>query len=283
MLKGRSQEDIAAVLCDDDERLLMFKRHAAYLDFVGEWLGETQTLPWWHRVIPIRNSRLHVAGLDSAWMACGDKDRGHLLLGRYQLTRTVETPEAEGADWRIALLHHPWDYFAEFDAEDARAAVHQHCDLLLRGHLHQLRSERVIPPDPARGCLELATGCLYETSVYPNAFQWVELSPAGKRVRVMFRLWKDNAWTIDRNQSNCPDGHADFDLDAPPPSSSDKKASPVSADIPSEYLDWLRRTCADVSLLGQDIQQGHAITLNHVYVAGAHATSNKEHGRRSQR
>jgi hypothetical protein len=37
--------------------------------------------------------------------------------------------------------------------------------------------------------------------------------------------------------------------------------------IPPEYLAWLGRHCADVTLLGQDIQQGHAFTLSHVYVS----------------
>jgi hypothetical protein len=44
------------------------------------------------------------------------------------------------------------------------------------------------------------------------------------------------------------------------------EARPTIAEIPSEYLAWLKRACADVSLLGQDIQKGHAFTLGHVYV-----------------
>ena len=193
LLKGRSQDEVAALLSDDDERRIMLKRHAAYMDFVVDWLSEAQPLPWWQRVIDIRGTKLHVAGLDSAWMACGDDDRGRLLLGRYQLNQTVNTADAAGAGWRIALLHHPWDYLAEFESE-ARAVVHQHRDLLLRGHLHKPRPERVVPPDPSRACLELPTGCVYETSEYPNAFQWIELSAAGRRVRVLFRAWVQGAW-----------------------------------------------------------------------------------------
>ena len=265
LLQKRIQDEIAAVLGNDGDRSDMLERHAAYLDFVSEWLGEPQTLPWWERLIEIRGRRLHLAGLDSAWMACDDTDRGKLLLGRYQLTQTVETEQAEGADWRIALLHHPWDCLAEFDLEPSRSAIHQHCDLVLRGHLHQTRPERVSRPDPARGCLELAAGCLYESNDFPNAFQWIELTPAGKRVRVLFRAWLHNSWTIDRNQPGCPEGQADFDLGAPPPSARAAQR-PAVPEIPSEYLEWLRRTCADVSLLGHDIQQGQAFTLNHVYV-----------------
>jgi formylglycine-generating enzyme required for sulfatase activity len=36
--------------------------------------------------------------------------------------------------------------------------------------------------------------------------------------------------------------------------------------IPPEYRAWLQRRCAGLELLGQDIQQGHAFTLSHVYV-----------------
>ena len=32
---------------------------------------------------------------------------------------------------------------------------------------------------------------------------------------MLFRAWLHNAWTIDRNQPGCPDGHADFELAAP--------------------------------------------------------------------
>ncbi|MFO1153685.1 MAG: SUMF1/EgtB/PvdO family nonheme iron enzyme [Rhodospirillales bacterium] len=40
----------------------------------------------------------------------------------------------------------------------------------------------------------------------------------------------------------------------------------VAATIPAAYVAWLRDQCADVNLLGQERQQGQALTLNHVYV-----------------
>jgi Uncharacterized conserved protein len=41
---------------------------------------------------------------------------------------------------------------------------------------------------------------------------------------------------------------------------------PSAATIPPAYVEWLRREYADVSLLGQERQQGQALTLSHVYV-----------------
>ena len=206
------QNKLAKILGDVEESPTLLKRHHAYLSFLSDWLGETQTLPWWQRSFVLQDSRLQIAGLDSAFMAFKDKERGDLLLSRYQINQTVSQKDAEKADWRIALLHHPWDYLAESDSHESRALIHQHCDLVLRGHLHKTQTERVVPPDPSRACLELAAGCVYENSQYPNAFQWIELWNHPQRVKVLFRAWLHNAWGIDRNQPGCPEGAAEYDL-----------------------------------------------------------------------
>ncbi|AUB84653.1 hypothetical protein THSYN_05065 [Candidatus Thiodictyon syntrophicum] len=219
LLEERSQEAVADLLRDDHGRAGLLRRHDAYLVFYSEWLGADQPLPWWQSTFQIRGQRLHAAGLGSAWMACGDTDRGRLLLGRYQINQTVLHPDGEGAHWRLALLHHPWDYLAEFDTHEARQLIHLHRDLVLRGHLHEGEAALVRPADPARAYLELAAGCVYDGSRYPNAFQWIELSPQPRRVRVKFRTWNKGAWQVDRNQPGCPDGQADFPPDPTPPPS----------------------------------------------------------------
>ncbi len=266
LLKAWSQDEITAVLADEDERDLLMKRHTAYIKFLREWTGEEQPLTWWQRNVDLEGTTLHIAGLNSAWMSFGDEDRSHLLLGRYQLTQTVETAEADGADWRLVMMHHPWDYLAEFESGSMRSAVHQRADILLRGHLHATQSERVVPPDASRQCLELAAGCLYDGSEHPNAFQWIELSKTGmaKQIRVHYRIWQRNAWMIDRNQPACPDGHANFELETHAASARPK--SPAAPGVPEPYAKWLWGKCASIELLGQDIKQGQAITLSQVYV-----------------
>jgi predicted phosphodiesterase len=212
LLSGGDQQPIAEVLGDASQRQILLKRHAAYLGFYTDWLGTEQTLPWWQRMLPINDQRLHVAGLDSAWMSCGDNDRNQLLLGSWQLKQTVDVAEAEGADWTIALLHHPWDYLAEFDAREAQRDCRLHRDLILRGHLHDPYMQRILSPDPDYNCLELAAGCVYEHASYPNTFQWIELHAEPRRVRVLFRTWKNGRWIEDRNRPGCPDGSAEIDL-----------------------------------------------------------------------
>jgi predicted MPP superfamily phosphohydrolase len=267
LLKGADQSQVAKVLAAPAQRKVLLKRHGAYLKFCADWFGRPQPLPWWQRSITIRGQRLHVAGLDSAWMACGDTDRGHLLLGRYQINQTVLHADGQHAHWHLALLHHPWDYLAEFDLREARPDLHLHLDLLLRGHLHEGEAAFIRPADPARACLELAAGCVYDDSRHPNAFQWIELWPAPRRVRVFFRAWIKGAWQVDRNQPGCPDGQADFPLD---PEAAPGQAQPGAAAqppaIPAAYLDWLCGQYESVELLGLEVQAQHPTQLSQVYV-----------------
>ena len=267
LLTGQDQDQIAAVLDSPDQRGTLLKRHAAYLEFYAAWLGLPQPLPWWQRVIDIRGRRLHIAGLDSAWMAHGDTDRGRLLLGRYQIHQTVLHPDGDEADWRLALLHHPWDYLAELDTRSAPQAIHLRSDLVLRGHLHQSDAYRVVPADPRRACLELAAGSVYDGSPYANAFQWIELYPAPRRARIHFRLWHKGAWQPDYNQpgDDDHDGAVDFPLNQPPTANTATQSA-RTPEVPAAYLDWLRHQYESIELLGLEPQAQHPTQLSQVYV-----------------
>lgn len=264
LLNARSQGDIAELLGNDDERATLLKRHDAYLAFLTEWFEEDRTIPWWERKISIRGTEVHVAGLDSAWMSCGDQDRGRLLLGRWQVHQTVLTPGTETAQWRIALVHHPWDFLADFEYEEIPASIQRHADLVLRGHRHKTDPQRLARPDSGQSCLELAAGCVYDGSDYPNAFQWIELSPPPeKEVRVRFRLWHEGAWIVDRNRT--PGGYEWWAVDFERPEAIPSPASePSRPTVPNEYREWLRRRHQKVDLLG--VKEGCSLTLHSVYV-----------------
>ena len=98
LLKGCDQAKIARVLQDAAQRAPLLDRHQQYIKFYGDWLGEPQEFPWWQRSIEIHGQKLHIAGLDSAWMSSDDNDRGKLLLGRYQLSEMVDARDTEAAD-----------------------------------------------------------------------------------------------------------------------------------------------------------------------------------------
>jgi hypothetical protein len=241
LLEDEQQDDIAEIMQDADERRLFLRRLDAYVAFYADWLGSPRSEPWWQRSIPIGATRLHVAGLCSVWSACGEQDQGRLLLGTDQINQTVDVAEAERAHWRLALVHHPLEHLAAFDLATARQTIQLHCDLLLHGHHCEPRVQWLHPPDGERACAILATGRAHLTGPWPANYQWIELQPDGKSLRVLFRTWKDGRWIEDRNQPGCPDGSAEIDLSEtrppPPPPAADfgKYLRDLHAD--TEWLD----------------------------------------------
>jgi predicted MPP superfamily phosphohydrolase len=256
LLDDAQQQPIAEVLADPDERAPLLRRQAQYLAFHNAWHSEDLELPWWQRSLEIRGYHLHLIGLNSAWLAADDKDYGRLLLSRYQLHQLLfPDPQPEDPALRVALLHHPWAYLAELDGGEAEDLIHLQCDLVLRGHLHRPSSERILPPDPNRACLELAAGCVYEDSQYPNAYHWVEVWP-GNKARVHFRAWQHRQWIPDRNIPGARDGWADFLL-APlvPEQPEPEQPEPVPTAPPS------------LALPGPQASAGDAMKPFHVFLS----------------
>ena len=64
----------------------------------------------------VRGVRIGVAGFNTAWSCCRDKERGRLwMAGKWQ--QGVLRPKLHGADFSIALLHHPPGWLVEHESE----------------------------------------------------------------------------------------------------------------------------------------------------------------------
>jgi tetratricopeptide (TPR) repeat protein/predicted MPP superfamily phosphohydrolase len=142
---------------------------------------------------------LWIIGLDTAWLAGDEADRGALQLTEHQVELRASDPEAAipGASlpgFRLALMHHP---FADLgDGERARRLLADRVDLVLHGHQH----EPVVEPwaSPDHDLLVLAAGCLYEGEHghrYPNACQVIDLALTAEgrpeRAVIRFRGWAE--------------------------------------------------------------------------------------------
>jgi len=143
-------------------------------------------------------------------MSCSNEDKGRLLVGRWQVHALLAG--VDDADLSIALMHHPWDYLADFDAEVVREEVQRRCAIVLSGHRHRQVGQAA--SRPGGGVLELAAGCCYGGSDYANAYQLVEIDAAGSQARVHLRIWDGHEWIADRYAYGgaAPEGVAEFVL-----------------------------------------------------------------------
>jgi len=212
LVRAESQDAIAAILGDPAERAPLLRRHDAWLGFVRGLSASHGEVPWWSQQLAIGALTVHVAGVCTSWASWCDEDKGRLLIGRVQLHEVLEG--AERADLAIALMHHPWDYLADFDAAEAREAVHRRCDVLLRGHLHKGEGATRVRPDG--GSLELAAGASWGGTQHLHGYQVIELEPSRGEARVHLRTWDGHDWIADRNayRGAAPDGVARFPLRA---------------------------------------------------------------------
>jgi predicted MPP superfamily phosphohydrolase len=84
-----------------------------------------------------RNSRkVGIACLNSAWRSYDtDTDLHNLLVGERQIIRAAEY--LHKADIRVALIHHPVDWLAQFDQFCISTALERNFNLVFCGHIHR--------------------------------------------------------------------------------------------------------------------------------------------------
>lgn len=194
----------AAILNDPAQWAVLAPRYTAWLQFLHD-VGVTHGGPSWSATRTIRGLRVHLAGLDSAWLASGDAPKGRLVLGLAQVNARLR--DASRADVTIALLHHPTGWLVDWDERAVLPPLRAQADVLLRGHLHE--PDLSVVRGAHHQLVELPAGSLYAGSAWPNAFQLVEVGTGGGRTQVW--TWHAPAWAWVPDRTGFPpDGWFDF-------------------------------------------------------------------------
>jgi formylglycine-generating enzyme required for sulfatase activity/3',5'-cyclic AMP phosphodiesterase CpdA len=212
-----SRQAVDEVLTVAVDRRLIFRKFNRYADFVSDYFGGHLVFDdeYYFSVQPLdlADRWVTVLGLNSAWLAYGgDEDRGRLALGERQVRQALEA--AKEADLRIALLHHPFDWFQEFDRNDCEALLMQGCEFVLHGHLHRTGLLSLTMPDA--GAMIIAAGASYASRDYPNSYNFVQLDLGTGQGTVYLRRYSDERggfWTKDvMTYQNVDDGQCPFEL-----------------------------------------------------------------------
>ena len=195
-----SRDAVNEAMGDTQTQRLFLQRFRNYASFVKKTLerpafddGEM----FYVASLELKGCQVAVLGLNSAWLAHGgEEDRNRLVLGERQVRGALDA--AEGADLRLALLHHPFDWLQDFDRDYAQAMLRGQCDLILHGHLHHLGLLQERSPDSNAFCI--AAGACYESREYYNAYNLVRLDPGTGEGTAYLRTYSDTRggfWTED--------------------------------------------------------------------------------------
>lgn len=219
---------------DDKRRSRTLEPFEAYRTFVTSRTG--QTTPDYASILRLAAGGKDVAliGLNSAWMCARNKDyRGekiedarHLIIGEPQIHNTLA--QVADAEIKIVVMHHPFDWLAEFDRNRIEARLGRECHFILRGHEHQPQVHVV--RGTSGDCVIIPSGACYDRRLaadprYTNSYNWVHLDFSADQGIVYLRRWSDqrNEWIEDIDAH--PGGKF---LLKPLPKNLDTKTSPTS-------------------------------------------------------
>jgi len=113
--------------------------------------------------------KIGIAGLNSSWSCCQDNELGQLrMAGKFQ----IETLNAhfDGVDFKIALMHHPVNWFREDENPSLLVPLERDFRFCLHGHEHQQWVTAL-----ADGHTRIAAGACYESSDKPTGYNFVRL------------------------------------------------------------------------------------------------------------
>jgi len=135
-----------------DHRLAM-ERLQEYGQFVQSYRPELhrENYHLYARQLEVEGWKVGVAGFNSAWSCAGPEDDRHVwLAGQWQFNHMADG--LRGADLKIGLIHHPFDWLNEAEHHEAEQRASKDLHFLLHGHTH---TAWVRPTD---NCVQVAAG-----------------------------------------------------------------------------------------------------------------------------
>jgi len=209
------EKDVQDWLTDDRKRSRLLEPFGEFASFVREYTKQDQPDYANIRRIRVNNKEIALLGLNSAWMCGRNKgktgDYGLVIVGEPQIFDALE--KISGANIKIAILHHPFDWLSEFDRNRIENPLRQECDFILRGHQHSPKVE--ITSGTSGDCVIIPAGASYDRRMaenprYANSYNFVHLDFNTGKGMVFLRRWSDdgNKWLQDIG--SCPLGRCEF-------------------------------------------------------------------------
>ncbi|MFA6373823.1 MAG: tetratricopeptide repeat protein, partial [Methanothrix sp.] len=187
-------------------------------------------------VWPINGKNISIRGLNSA-LGCGRKEieKGSLIVGEPQIRESAK--DLAEADIKIAVLHHPLDWLAEYDFIRIERPLRSSCDFILCGHTHRPRVESSLSTQG--NAVIIPAGASYRKRIensphYTSSYNFVHLDFDKGTVSVFLRRWNDerDEWVEDISSS--PGGQFNFEMDKI--KSKNKLDPPASPAAPSVHV-----------------------------------------------
>ncbi|MDR7666834.1 metallophosphoesterase, partial [Methanosarcina sp. Z-7115] len=138
------------------------------------------------KVCRINGYKVGISGLNSVWSSSGDGEKANLWLGTYQILESRNF--LKDSTFSISLIHHPPNWFTEFEELDITKNMERIFKFCLHGHEHQ---EWVTLKDQH---IRIASGALYNGYGKETGYNFVRLYPDENEGEVFLRKYDNGSW-----------------------------------------------------------------------------------------
>jgi tetratricopeptide (TPR) repeat protein len=177
----------------------------AFTSFVSQYTHQDNPDYANIREYKIDDMKISLLGLNSAWM-CGRRknpngeidDKGVTIIGEPQIHDPLEAIST--SDIKIAVMHHPFEFLADFECSQIEKSLRSGCNFILRGHQHNPKVEVAHSTDG--DSTVIPAGACYDRRTYANAYNFVHLDFKSGRGVVFLRCWNGkDKWREDVDSS----------------------------------------------------------------------------------
>ena len=181
-----------------------------YIKFVNNFTGVVCPGTTRTTLLTIDGLTIGVASFNSAWRCSDDNSHETLFLTMPQVHTLASA--IENADIRIAVVHHPLDWYHPTERDIVQRDFLRRFDLILTGHLHTAVSEATTTPSTQS--LVFSVPSLFEGKLagYSDGYNLYIIDLSNRKVCVNHRKYIRSRETYDRNVEHAANGESTFDL-----------------------------------------------------------------------
>lgn len=138
------------------------------------------------KISEINGFKVGIIGLNSSWSSSSDGEKGNLWLGTYQILSSYDS--IKDAIFSISLIHHPPNWFTEFEELDITRHIERMSNFCLHGHEHKEWITRI------DNHIRISSGALYNGHRNENVYNFVRYFPEEYRGEIFLRKYDNGYW-----------------------------------------------------------------------------------------
>ncbi|PKN11281.1 MAG: hypothetical protein CVU69_13440 [Deltaproteobacteria bacterium HGW-Deltaproteobacteria-4] len=184
-----------------------FSRLENYFNFLEQFYSPKKNFAG--KVFDINYMPIGLGILNSSWLCSGNDDKNNLHISEYQVAEVLTN--IDSALLKIGIMHHPSDWFSNYEQRYVISELKRQFDIIITGHLHENVSRGEITP-------QYNTILLTSPSLYNNycdeflGYNLYNIDLSKNTLTAIYKKYMKGRNAYDRDTEYALNGEHEFEL-----------------------------------------------------------------------